>query len=226
MEEELQLNQWHRILIGNAPVEFLAEVLIRSVFLYLFLLVILRVMGKRMGGMLTISELAVMLTLGAIICVPMQIPDRGIFHGFLVLTCALIFQRTFTMIGQLGRKGEEITQGEEVVLVADGILKQEELYQTDISRQQLYAVLRSQGIYNLGAVERLYLEATGLFSVYPFKNPQPGLPLYPDRYSPKNHHEQKLNDVSACCDCGKTCKETIEPCRNCGGNTWTEAMTT
>lgn len=224
MQQDTQLSEWHRILIGNAPIEFLIEVLIRSVFLYLFLLVILRVMGKRMGGMLTISELAVMLTLGAIICVPMQIPDRGIFHGFLVLTCALVFQRLFTLVGQSGSKGEKLSQGKEVILVADGILQQDALYKTDISRQQLYAVLRNQGIYNLGAVERLYLEATGLFNVYPFQQAKPGLPLYPDAHLPPGEYREKDENLSVCCECGQTTITDTNPCSHCGGQQWTKAM--
>ena len=77
-KEEIHRGDWHRILIGTAPTEFLLEVLIRTIIIYLFLLVTLRLMGKRMGGQLTISELAVMLTLGAIVSVAMQIPEKGL----------------------------------------------------------------------------------------------------------------------------------------------------
>ena len=92
-QEEIHWGDWHRILFGMAPETFIIEVFIRTVIVYLLLLFTLRFLGKRMGGQLTISELAVMLTLGAIISVPMQLPDRGLLQGVLVLICAVIFQR-------------------------------------------------------------------------------------------------------------------------------------
>lgn len=38
-------------------------------------------MGKRMAGQLTTSEMAVMITLGAIVAAPIQLPDRGLITG-------------------------------------------------------------------------------------------------------------------------------------------------
>jgi uncharacterized membrane protein YcaP (DUF421 family) len=220
-KEDIQWADWHRILIGSAPTEFLIEVFFRSVFLFVFLLIVLRLMGKRMGGMLTISELAVMLTLGAIICVPMQIPDRGILQGFFVLTCALAFQRWFPLLGIFFKKGEQVIEGKEVTLLKDGVIEVKELKAANISKQQLYAVLRSQGLYNLGAVERIYLEAAGFFSVFRFKEPKLGLPIFPGNDSLLKQHESVL----ACCDCGKiTTTPTPTSCSNCSGNTWTPAI--
>lgn len=222
-EEDFLLTDWQRILIGNAPASFLLEVLIRTVLLYIFLLVVLRLMGKRMGGMLTIAELAVMLTLGAIICVPMQIPDRGVLHGFLVLICALSFQRLFSLFGTFGRSIEKITEGKEIILVKDGIIDTHRLKKANISHQQLYAVLRSQGIYNLGTVERIYLEASGTFSVYPFKETRTGLPLFPDLEQSKLQEGKQDDHNYACCHCGKLSSQQNALCDNCGANLWTKA---
>jgi len=83
-KEEINWDDWLRILIGTAPAEFLLEVLISTIIIYLFVLLTLRLMGKRMGGQLTISELVVMLRLGAIVSVPMQIPDKGLLQGIIV----------------------------------------------------------------------------------------------------------------------------------------------
>jgi hypothetical protein len=41
---------WQRILFGQAPPEFLLEVLMRTSIIYIALLIIVRLMGKRMGG--------------------------------------------------------------------------------------------------------------------------------------------------------------------------------
>ena len=77
-KEDIQPWDWQRILFGQAPPEFLIEVFLRTTLIYLALLVVTRALGKRMGGQLSISELAVMVTLGAIVSPAMQIPQLGL----------------------------------------------------------------------------------------------------------------------------------------------------
>jgi len=76
-KEEIHLYDIKRILLGQAPVEFMLEVLIRTVITYIALLFLLKLLGKRMDGQVTIIEMSVMITLGAIVSVAMQLPDRG-----------------------------------------------------------------------------------------------------------------------------------------------------
>lgn len=95
-KEDIELTDWHRILVGNAPWEFLLEVLLRSVIMYLILLVGMRLLGKRMSANISIFEMGVMITLGAIISVPMQDAGRGMIPGIVVLACVIIFQRSIS----------------------------------------------------------------------------------------------------------------------------------
>jgi uncharacterized membrane protein YcaP (DUF421 family) len=227
-KEDIHWDDWHRILFGAAPAAFLLEVLIRTIIMYLVLLVVLRLMGKRMGGQLSISELAVMVTLGAIICVPMQIPDRGVVQGLFVMICALVFQRTFTWLGFNNRKWEEILQGKESVLVKDGVIVVEELEKANISRQQLYGILRSQQIYNLGEVERVYAEACGIFSVYKIEEPKAGLSIFPPLDEGVHEVQGTTEDGTMVCRmCGKTAVSESEKngkCENCGCGDWEVAI--
>lgn len=227
-KEDILWNDWHRILIGSAPTSFLLEVLIRTVIMYLVLLVVLRLMGKRMGGQLTISELAVMVTLGAIICVPMQVPDKGIVQGIFVLLCAWAFQRGFTLLGIKSSKMENLIQGKEAILVKDGVLDVDQLDAANISRQQLYGVLRSQNIYNLGEVERVYIEGSGLFSVFKYDAAKPGLSLFPSGDGEVLDGQEKSDEhFFVCRMCGRTAeneKERNGHCNNCGCENWEEAI--
>ena len=97
-KEDIEPWDWPRILFGQAPPEFLLEVFMRTALIYIALLIIVRLMGKRMGGQLTISEMAVMVTLGAIVSPAMQIPQLGILLGIMILVCALIFQRSLNYL--------------------------------------------------------------------------------------------------------------------------------
>lgn len=92
-KQDIAAGDFYRILFGETPEIFLLEVLLRTLFMYVALLVVVRLMGKRMGGQLTISELAVMVTLGAIVSPGMQMPQTGLLLCLVILLCALIFQR-------------------------------------------------------------------------------------------------------------------------------------
>lgn len=224
-KEEIHLSDWHRILFGEAPPVFLLEVMIRTILVYLLLIVILRLMGKRMGGQLTISEMSIMVTIGAIISVPMQIPDKGLLQGLLVMILALLFMRLLTLWGFKKPKVEELLFGKESVLVKDGILVLEELDKTRISRQQVYSVLRNEKIYNLGAVGRLYLEGSGMFSIFKALDPKPGLSIFPpapaDLPESDFHYQEHLY---ACVNCGKISEVKEEQCGNCSACKYEQAI--
>jgi uncharacterized membrane protein YcaP (DUF421 family) len=226
-KEEIHWADWHRILFGPAPIEFLLEVLIRTAIMYFVLLVILRLLGKRMGGQLTISELAVMLTLGAIISVPMQSPDRGILQGILVLICALAFQRGTNYLGVKNQKIEHLLQGRESQVVKNGMMIANELIAMKISREQMISVLRNQNIYNLGEVRRVYIEACGLFSVFKYPEPRPGLSLLPPDDATADTELSVIDGVLICGQCGNPADneiETLADCKNCGTNNWIHAV--
>jgi len=223
---EIHLADWQRILFGQAPPMFQLEVFVRTLIVYIFLLFVLRWLGKRMSGQLTILEMAVMLTLGAIVSVGMQIPDRGITLSMFVLFCTLAFQRGLSQLGIRYARMEELTQGTISTLLKDGVIDLDEMRRCRISRQQLFAELRSKGIYNLGEVRRVYLEACGIFTTVKMQNPAPGLPTLPPG---DKGILRLLNDTgnTACCSCGNpgTREASKEPCKKCGANDWTIAVT-
>src|SRR5688500_19409545 len=126
-KEEIEPFDWQRIMFGNTPAEFTVEVFLRTLFIYLVLLVVLRLMGKRMDGQLTITEFAVMITLGAIVSVPMQIPERGLLLGIIALVCILIFERGINWLAVKNQKVEEATQGSLSVLIRKGIMQLDEI---------------------------------------------------------------------------------------------------
>jgi uncharacterized membrane protein YcaP (DUF421 family) len=228
-KEEIHWGDWHRILFGTAPAEFLLEVLIRTVIMYLVLLVILRLMGKRMGGQLTIAELAVMLLLGAIISVPMQAPEKGLLQGIWVLVMVLVLQRGLNYYAVRNKKVELLTQGWESLLVKDGVLEAKKLLEMNISREQLLAVLRNKKIYNLGEVKRVYLEASGLFSIFKFDEARPGLALVPEKDSGLEAEFSINRAILVCKNCGISADNKDqthqETCKNCGHEEWTAAVT-
>jgi uncharacterized membrane protein YcaP (DUF421 family) len=222
---DIHLNDIMRILIGEAPPIFLLEVFIRTLIVYLFLLYTLRWLGKRMSGQLTIMELSVMLTLGAIVSASMQLPDHGIMESFLLLFCAFGFQRGISYLGVRSNRIEEFTQGKAGVLIRDGVLQLDQMADFRVSRQQVFAQLRSQQVYNLGAVERMYLEASGMYSVFKASGGRPGLSVLPPDDPAVQSMQTSAAEVLACQSCGIVRGlNDPEVCSACGHGEWSRAV--
>ncbi|SDE80333.1 Uncharacterized membrane protein YcaP, DUF421 family [Dyadobacter soli] len=222
-KEDIIPGDWYRILFGETPVVFLLEILLRTIIIYVILLVIVRMMGKRMGGQLTISDLAVMITLGAIVSPGMQMPQTGLLLCALILICALVFQRGLNFLEYKSERFEEITQGTLSILVKNGVMQLDQMHSTKVSRQQVFAALRNSEVYNLGDVDRVYLEACGLISIYRRPEPNPGLPLFPpDDEAIEGFRQHTIHDSLVCTNCGKVpeTQDRSQHCPVCDATQW------
>jgi uncharacterized membrane protein YcaP (DUF421 family) len=217
---------WQRILFGSAPPEFLLEVLVRTLIVFLFTLIVLRLLGKRMDGQLALSELAIMILLGAIVSPAMQIPDRGILIGIIALTCLLIFNRLLNWMSVKHEKLESIAQGRLSILVKDGVLQLQEMEHSGISKQNLFSALREKGHYNLSEIKRVYFEACGMLNVYTGKSDKPGLSLYPDADGITQKQYSISSDCIACRSCGHVQRVVFlnHACVVCGNSDWAHAV--
>lgn len=224
-QEKIFLTDWKRIFLGDTPPEFVLEIFGRTLIIYLVLLIAMRVFGKRLTGQLTIIEMSIMLTMGAILAPAMQLADRGLLAGAVALLCALAFERGINYWGLKNSTAERLIQGKETVLVDDGILQVENLRTSRISRPQLLSVLRSKNIYNVSTLHRVYLEACGEFSIYTRETDKPGLSTLMETDS-EIHTIQQLDPQSVACSCcGFTIQSNPKPdnCPVCQANEWVAA---
>jgi uncharacterized membrane protein YcaP (DUF421 family) len=214
-------------LFGQAPGEFLIEVLIRTLVIYVLLLLVLKLMGKRMDGQISIIEMGVMIVLGAILGVATQIPDRGILMAAAALLCVLVFQRGINWLNVKSSKIENVTNGSLNILVKDGVLQLDEMKAARITRQNLFASLRGRQIFNLGKVRRVYFEGCGFMNVYEDAREKSGLPVFPsgeDEFI-KTKASVDENHI-ACRNCGWVTgvEDRNTNCKHCGERKWMQAI--
>jgi len=211
---------WHRILLGDTQWSFMIEVVLRTGVIYLLLLMMMRMMGRRVAAQLSISELAVMITLGAAIGVPLQTPEKGILPAAVLLLTALIFQRGLSFLSFKRRSVEVVTQGDSTILVKDGRLVIDNMVKASLSPERIHSELRAQNIQHLGEVRRVYLESSGHFSLIKYRTPHYGLWLLP---TPDDEMSERIqvNSHYACSRCGHVTECNPAPedqeC-DCGGN--------
>jgi uncharacterized membrane protein YcaP (DUF421 family) len=226
-KEEIHFPDWQRLLLGNTPWEFMIEILLRTIIIYTILLIVVRMLGKRMSAQMTITEMAIMITIGGIVSVPMQTPERGLIQGIVILACVVIFQYALGRISFKHRAVETTVQGDLTVLIKDGRIEVGQLKKAGISNETLFGQLRGSNIQQLGQVKRTYLEACGIFSVITYPKPKPGLSIIPIEDKKIKEAQKLSNDNYSCNYCGNTIQAKSNPhtnCDNCGNEKWVRSV--
>jgi len=219
-EYEIYLQDVTRILIGEMPIIFILEVAIRTAVVYFVLIGGMRVMGKRMASQLSRNEMAAMVSLAAAIGVPIHDPTRGLLPAILIGLVIFFFQYFISLLASKNERFESSSQDDLTILIADGKLIVHNMRMVRISKDRIWAELRSNGVKQLGEVERLYLEANGSFSFLPRKKADYGLCIIPERDPDLKDSMSYNDDIDVCLECGELqlAKYCPQDCQNCGKN--------
>jgi uncharacterized membrane protein YcaP (DUF421 family) len=224
MKNDIQQWDWERILIGEVPTAFLLEAVLRLTFVYLLLMVSMRLLGKKMASQMTRNETAAMVSLAAAIGVPVLSPDNGLLPALVIAIVVVLVAKSVLTSSARNEKIERLAQGRFEVLVNEGVMNVDVMKSTGITRERLLSQLRAQEILHLGQVRRLYFEADGKFSIARHTDPMPGLSVIPDG-DPEFQAAQQRSDIEVCHACGKTKGPTTkENCENCNLSSWTYAV--
>lgn len=225
-KEDISFGDWQRWLFGDAPPAFMGEVLLRAVVMFVAVVVLMRLMGRRMKGEISIAELAVVLTFGAIIGGTMHQPKSGLLPGLLVLGAVLFMHRFTNWLAFKYHALEALEQGHPVVLLRDGVLDLDALRQHALSQEQLFGLLRNENISQLGELRRVYFEVSGELSIYKLPAPVPGLSVLPRADAPAAAPAGPAHGHAACGACGQVPAATDHAgghCLRCGGTSWQPA---
>jgi uncharacterized membrane protein YcaP (DUF421 family) len=223
--EDIHPWDWQRIMIGEVPPVFLLEVILRMAFVYLLLMLSMRLLGKRMAAQLTRNELSAMVSLAAAIGSPIISPDRGLLPPVVIVIVVVSISRLVAYISSINQKIESVTQGTLDTLITDSVMNMESMVKTRLTRERIMAQLRCESILHLGEIKRLYLEANGNFSVVRSDNPQPGLAVIPDG-DPEFLHQLRKENILVCHVCGQKnrSQNASEKCSNCNHTAWVNAV--
>ena len=221
--EEIHIYDISRLIMGGVPAGFIWEVVFRVLFVFILLLVCMRLMGRRMASTMTRNELAAMSSLAAAIGVPIQTPDKGLLPAIIIAIIVVVFQRLISIMVIKNKKLETDTS----ILIENGCLNLEELKKVGLSRERVFSQLRAASIANLGKVQRLYLESSGKFAVLEQPKSKPGLPIIPDWDKDFIKDEPSPESLYACGSCGNLSEgqhSTDRECRKCGQRQWKRAV--
>lgn len=230
--EEFKLTDLNRILIGEVPGAFFIEVILRTIIIYLMLILAIRLMGKRMALQLNVTEMTAMVALAAAIGVPMQAPDRGILPAAVIAMVVVLAERSITRFTLKSQSAETLFHGDMNVLIEDSVINYDCLKYVSMSKSLVLQQLRAQGIGHLGEVKRLYMESSGAFSLVKLDDPVPGLSVIPENDKDFWAAEERCIDVYVCTNCGNQASQDAKgkaeipnsTCERCHTDKWEQAV--
>ncbi|AKH99017.1 putative membrane protein [Hoeflea sp. IMCC20628] len=219
---------WARMLLGDAPPSFLFEILFRTVVIYIYTFGLIRWIGGRSISQLSLVEFLLVIALGSAVGDTLFYPDVPLLHAMLVITVIVLINKGLDFLILRSDTAQKVIDGKPDWILQDGRLNTEQSSDRGMGKAEVLAMLRLEGIRNLGEVENAFLEASGSLSVFRTSKPIAGMPIVPPheicplpRVDPTS---QDGGSGSLCCmDCALLRTGSEISCQNCGGEDWTPA---
>ena len=219
---------WQALFINDLDWQFAIEIVIRTLIMFAFILIFLRVSGKKGVRQLSLFEVAIIIGLGSAAGDPMFNKENAILPALLVFITILGFYRLITWIAIKNEKFERVLEGEPVYIIEDGIFNLDAGDET-YAKDEFFSEMRQQSIEHLGQVRTAILEPNGNVSFLYYEDDQvkPGLPIMPKLYKQKKKTISKKGNY-ACSFCGNIEHITDGPkvCERCEKEEWVEAIDT
>lgn len=159
--------------------EFLV-VAMRTIFLYVLILVILRIMGKREVGELAVIDVVVFIVMAEVAAMAIESPDKKIIMSILPMIILLIIQLLSSYISLKSKKFRDIVDGDPSVIIENGKILETEMRKQRYNLDDLFQQLREQQIGSVHEVSFAFLEPSGNLSVFKHNDIQPVLALIVD----------------------------------------------
>jgi uncharacterized membrane protein YcaP (DUF421 family) len=143
------------------------ELIVRSLLVYLFILVILRITGKRQVGQLAPFDLVLLLVLSNAVQNSMNGGDNSLVGGLISATTLIALNYFVGILTFRSKKMEALIEGRPEVLIHNGKVFEEVLARAQMTRHELNAALRQSGCTCPEEVHTAILENNGSISVTP-----------------------------------------------------------
>ena len=143
------------------------EFVVRAVVVYGFLLVLLRLSGKRQIGQMAPFDLVLLLVLSNAVQNSMNGGDNSITGGLIIASTLVALNSIVSWLTYRSHRLEALIEGRPIILIHDGKVDHVSMKQAKMTTHELEAALRSAGCAGPTDVRFAVLENTGKVSVIP-----------------------------------------------------------
>ena len=139
--------------------------LVRTIILYLAIILAVRIMGKRQISQLQTSELVVTMLISDLAVIPMQDSGQPLFSGIIPIFVLIALEVMLSFIMLKSGKVRRAICGKPVVIIQDGRLLQENMRELRMSVEDLFEQLRQKDVFALNDIAYAIVETNGMLSV-------------------------------------------------------------
>ena len=149
---------------------------VRAIILYIIVLIVMRLMGKREIGQLQPFELAISIMIADLASIPMTDTGTPISNGIAPILGLLVMHLLISLINIKSIRARQIICGKPRILIYRGKIEEKALIKERFTINELEERLRAQNISNLGDVEYAILETSGQITVIEKPNKRTTIP--------------------------------------------------
>jgi uncharacterized membrane protein YcaP (DUF421 family) len=143
------------------------ELIVRSIIVYVFMIAILRISGKRQVGQLAPFDLVLLLVLSNAVQNSMNGGDNSLVGGLISAATLIAVNLVVGVATFRSKKLEALIEGRPEILIHNGRLYEDALNRTLLTRHEINAALRQAGCAAIEEVHTAILENNGAISVTP-----------------------------------------------------------
>ncbi len=145
----------------------------RTIVLYLLLIAVVRMMGKRQIGQMEPSEFVVTMLVANLAAIPMQDGAIPLYSGFVPIVTVLGAELVLSALSMKSLRLRKVLCGKPVILIENGKILQQNMKKTRVTLDELTGHLREKDVLDLKAVQYAILETNGNLSVFPYPEAKP-----------------------------------------------------
>ena len=139
---------------------------LRTLILYFFVILSVRLMGKRQIGQLQPSELVITFLLSEIASLPLENVDMPLLVPAACVAVLVSFEILLSNLSLSNSKVRRLTEGNALFIIKEGKIDMKQMKRLRFTVEDLMEALRQKDIFDLSDVEYAVVETNGALSVF------------------------------------------------------------
>lgn len=142
-------------------------IVVRAIIIYLIVLVLYRIMGKRQLGQMQPFELVLTLIIADLATIPMAEVSMPVLHGVVPLMTLVVLHFVLTYLCKLSPKISSIISGKPVIVINPQGVDYKALKNLNLSVDDIFEAIRGCGFFSIEQIQYAIMETNGKLSVLP-----------------------------------------------------------
>lgn len=154
--------------------------MIRTAIIFVALLIIMRLMGKRQIGEMQPFELIITLVIADLACIPMADASIPLLYGIVAVLSIFVLHEIMTLVDLKVKPLKSFISGKPSVVINKNGIDDYQLKRNNLDVSDLIESLRTAGYFSLDCIDYALYESNGMFSALPkqdYEQMQTSLPL-------------------------------------------------